>query len=64
MELIEDPLGLSLRLLDERRHKKVLQEARDREWPSIVLEDLLDAEEVNERTEYPPSIVWPFGPMC
>lgn len=63
MEFIEDPLSLSLRLLDERRRERALREARDREWPETVLEDVLDAEEVKERTEVPPSIVFPFGPM-
>jgi hypothetical protein len=64
MELIPDALSSSLEMLDQRRRDAVAQEAAEREWPSVVLEDLLDADVVKERTKPPLSIVWPFGPTC
>jgi hypothetical protein len=46
-------LGVSFQYLDELRRRKALQEAEDRKWPSIVLEDALDAGAVAERVSYP-----------
>lgn len=53
MDLIPDALSMSLQMLDDHRRKRALDEAREREWPSVVLEDLLDADEIKERTTYP-----------
>ena len=53
MDLIPDALTMSLQMIDERRRERALAEAREREWPSVVLEDVLDADEVKERTSFP-----------
>lgn len=50
-----DPLSVSLRYLDENRNKQALREAEEREWPSEVVEDILDAEEVAEPTRFRPN---------
>lgn len=48
-----EALRIGLQEMDRIRRERVLKEEQEREWPSVVLEDLLDAEEVKERTRYP-----------
>ena len=55
MDFIPDALTLSLQIFDERRRERALEEAQQREWPGVILEDVLDAETVAERTTCPVS---------
>lgn len=52
---VGEALAYSLQHMEENRRKRAAQEAEDRMWPSELLEDVLDADEVVERTGIDPN---------
>ena len=50
-------LYYSAEFLERNHNEQATKEAAEREWPSVVLEDVLDADEVKERTYFKPTII-------